>query len=120
MNCSFDHSFKNMGWRDRGSKRTGWGLSHPADVVNATHRTGRHFSRAGELDEGCQVVREIDGFTVGLVIFQCELISGGVNLSEIIDAGVRWAVSPPWSLCLCLDDEAKDKPDDENQDADFQ
>jgi len=109
-----------MRWCDRGAEWAGWGISNPADVVNSSHRTGGHFIRAGELDVRGQIVREINGFTVGLVIFQGELIRTSVNLTKIIDAGVRRAVSPPWSSCLCLDDEAKDKPDDENQDTDFQ
>jgi hypothetical protein len=59
----------------------------------------------------------VDGFAVGLVVFQREFIGTIIKLAQIVDAGVGWAGSPSLSLCLSLDHEESDKPDEENQEA---
>jgi hypothetical protein len=51
-------------------------------------RTAGDFSLAVEFDVGRQVFGEIDGFAVGFTVLQCELIGSGVNLPEVVDAGI--------------------------------
>jgi hypothetical protein len=113
-------SAQNVGWRDRGAEGTGWEVTDPLDAVNASHRAGWDFAGTGELDVGYQVIWKVDGFAVGLVVFQREFIGTSIKLAQIVDAGVGWAGSPSRSLCLSLDHEESDKPDEENQEANLQ
>ena len=73
------------------AQRASWCLPYFFNVISAAGWTGRNFPGAGELDEICQVIWEPDGVTIGQAIFQGKRIGGGINLAEIVNAGVGGA-----------------------------
>ena len=69
-------------------------LADFADVINTAGGTGGNFPSTVQLDVRCQVIGEIDGFAISLMIFQNELIRGGIYLAEVIDTRIdRWSRS---------------------------
>jgi len=71
------------------SERTSREVTNPLDTVNTSVRTGRDFTCAVKLDVRCQVIGEIDRFTVGLVVFKSKLICSRINLAEVINTRAR-------------------------------
>jgi hypothetical protein len=60
-------------------------------MVSAAGGTPRNLPVFVELDVWRQVAGKIDAIAIRQVIFQSELIRGGINLAKIVDAGVRRA-----------------------------
>ena len=81
-------SLQNVSWGHRGAKGAGRGVTDPLETVNATVRTGRDFACAVQLDVVRQVVWEVDGSAIGFVLFKRELVHGGLNLPEVVDARI--------------------------------
>ena len=70
----------------QGAKRL---LPNFSNLISAAGGTGRNFPRAVEFDVGRQVVRKVNAVTICQVVLQGELIGGGVNLAEVVNAGIR-------------------------------
>ena len=81
-------SGQNVGRGDGGAERTGRSIANFLDGINATLRTRWDFTVFVELDVGRQVVGEIDFISGFQILFQSELISCGVNLAQVVDAGI--------------------------------
>ena len=75
-----------MGWRDGGAKRAGWRFANFANVVSAAGGTRPNLTIRIELNVRRQVAGEIDAVAIRQVMFQSELIRGGINLAEVVDA----------------------------------
>ena len=80
-----------MGGGDGIAQRANRYAAAPLDMIAAAGRTRGNFALAVELDVGRQIIWKADGFAIGLVIFQSELVGGRINLAHIIDAGVGGA-----------------------------
>jgi hypothetical protein len=76
--------------RSQRAQGAGWILADSTNVIKTTGRTRRNFARAIKFDVGRQVVWKIDFVAVGQLMFQCELIGGGINLAKIIDATISF------------------------------
>ena len=117
MNILDDASGQNVGRRDGAAERTSWSFANSSHVINAAGRTRGDFVFAIEPYDGRQVVWKIEAGAVSQMIFQCELICGGINLSKVVDVGVGWASSRTTdTVRYCNRD--KDS-NDENQKKDF-
>ena len=57
-------------------------------MINAALGAPRNLSGAVQLDVRRQIVGESDGRAIGQMLFQSELVRGGINLTEIIDTSV--------------------------------
>ena len=77
-----------MRGRDGGAERAGRRSANFADAISSALWTTGNLSSAVQLDVRRQIVRKFDGGAIGQVIFQSELVRGGVNLAEIIDTSV--------------------------------
>ena len=75
-----------MGRGDGIAERTSRRITNFFDGINATSRTSGNLALAVEFDVRRQVVGILNGFAVGLVVFQGELVGGGINLAKVIDA----------------------------------
>ena len=73
---------------DGGAERAGRRLANFGDVISATGRTWCNFAISVQLDVGRQVIGKIDRCAIGQMIHQCELICCGVNLTQVVDAGI--------------------------------
>ena len=82
-------SWQNVGLGNVGAEGTRRNVANFFNRINAAGWTRRDFSRAGELDVIRQVAGEIDVVAIGQMIFQSELISGGINLMQIVDTTWR-------------------------------
>ena len=82
------NSRQNVAWCNCGAEGAFRSLPNPPNKITPTLRTAGNFPRLVELDVGRQVIREMDGGAVGQTTFQSELIRSGINLAEIIDAGI--------------------------------
>ena len=60
-------------------------------MVNATGWTRGNLAVAVEFDVRRQVVGEINPIAIRQVLFQSELIGGGINLAKVIDASVAFS-----------------------------
>ena len=71
------------------TQRAGRGIAYLANLIGATIRTRWNFARTVELNIRRKIVRIMEGCTIGRhLMFQGELIDGGVNLPKVVDAGV--------------------------------
>ena len=77
-----------MWWRDGGAEGAGWFVADFLDGIAPALRASGNLARAVELYVRHQVGGKIDGAAIRLVIFQGELVGSGINLAEVIDAGV--------------------------------
>lgn len=75
--------------RDGGAERAGWNFTNSTDVIFAALRTRWNISFAIQLDVRRQVAGKIDRRVIGQIVFQGKLICGGINLAEVVDAGIR-------------------------------
>ena len=82
-----------MGWGDGGAERAGRLVANFFDAVNTARWTRWNFAIFVEFDVRRQVVRKVDGLTIGLAFFQSEFLGRGINLTKIVDAGVCWTCS---------------------------
>ena len=101
-----------MGWHDVGAERTSWRLANSSNVINTAGRTRWNYSFAVEFDVGRQVAGEIDAVAVGQVMLQGELIRSGINLAEVVNAGVCRTGSRPADIIW--NDGCKKEPNDED------
>ena len=85
------HSWQNVRGNDAGAERASWSFADSADVIKTTRRTRRNFAVFVQLDVRRQIVWKINFVIVGQMMFQSKLIRSGINLAEVVDAGVRGA-----------------------------
>lgn len=83
-------------------ERTGRSVADSFDGINAALRTWWDFAVFGELDVGRQIIGKVDGFAILFVFLQGELIGCGINLTQVVDAGIHSAGAS------CLDEIGKD------------
>ena len=76
-------------------------------MINSTAGTRRDFPGAVQFDVRRQVVGKTDGLTIGLALLQGELIGGGINLTEVVDASIG-------SRCECSGVEIRQENEQEN------
>lgn len=77
-----------MGRGDGGAEGAGRSVPDAGEVIGAARGAGRDFAFFVEPNVGSEVVGEMDGGAVGETIFQGEFVRGGVELAEVINAGV--------------------------------
>jgi len=70
----------------QGAQRAGWIVTNFFESVSAAGWTRQNFPTAVKFDVRSQIVREINGVTIGQVMFQGKLIRGGINLAQVVDA----------------------------------
>ena len=76
------------------TKRAFGNLPDPPNAVATTAGTSGNFPCAVELDIRREVVGKMNGFTVGLALFQSKLVRSGINLTKVVDASVGRLLRP--------------------------
>ena len=76
----------NMGRIHVRAERASWFIADFFEGIHTTLRTRRNFAVLVELDVRRQVGGKVDGFTIGLAIFQGEFLGGNINLAKVVDA----------------------------------
>src|SRR5208283_4008188 len=79
---------QNVGVAGKSAQRAKRIIAHRSLSINAGSRTRRNAAGRVQLDVGRQVAGKVDGIPGLFALFQREFIRGGVNLAQVVDAGI--------------------------------
>ena len=73
-----------------GAEGTGWFIANLFKSISSARRTRWNFAKSVQFDVIGKIVWIVDGIAIGQVMFQSELIGGGVDLAEVADTIDCW------------------------------